>query len=103
MRTFFSELHGTRYRCLIIPIPFAHCHRALKDEAVTEVQRETVFRIYCGILKSTYGEVVSSAGARMGMDLLDGGRAEEVVRVFRARGIRVEAAREILAIYWPER
>ena len=61
----------------------ALCHRALKDEGVTEVQRETAFRIYGGILKGAYGEVSNSAAVRMGMDLWDGGRVEEAVRAFR--------------------
>ena len=61
----------------------AHCHRALQVEGVTDGQRETVFRIYDRILNGTYRKVSSSACVRMGMDLLDGGRAEDAVNAFR--------------------
>ena len=135
-------------------------HRALKGGDATEGQRETVLQVYGDLLKGTYGEVSSLACVRMGIDLLDGGRAEEAVRAFRqalakdadnrrahfglgvallsrgqveeaeklyaegvarfgrsaseesgaaeglrslvARGIQVEAARQILATHWPE-
>lgn len=59
------------------------CHRALNGDSVTRVQRETVFRIYGGILKGDYGDLSSSAGARMGMDLWRGGLAEEAITAFR--------------------
>ncbi len=138
----------------------ALCHRALKDGSATEVQAETVFKIYGHLLDGEYGEVSSAGATRMGMDLLDGGRAEEAARAFRqslekdadnhrahfglglallaqgqveeaerlyaegvarfgraaaeesgaveglrsliARGIQMEAAREILETHWPE-
>ena len=60
-----------------------YCHRALKGGSAAEVQPEMVFRIYGGILNGKYGSPGSSACARMGMDLWDGGRVEEAVRAFR--------------------
>ena len=59
------------------------CHRALKDVSATGVHSETVFRIYGKLLDGEYGEVGSVGAALMGMDLLDGGRAEEAGRAFR--------------------
>ena len=58
-------------------------HQALQGDDVMEAQRETVLQIYGDLLKGAYGEVSSSACVRMGMDLLNGGRAEEAVRAFR--------------------
>ncbi len=60
-----------------------YCHRALKGGSAAEVQPEMVFRIYGGILNGKYGSPGSSACTRMGMDLWDGGRAQEAVRAFR--------------------
>ena len=59
------------------------CHRALKDVSATGVHSETVFRIYGKLLDGEYGEVSSVGAALIGMDLLDGGRAEAAVRAFR--------------------
>ena len=61
----------------------ALCHRALKGGSVTGVQSQTVFEIYRKVLNGQYGEVSSPGAARMGIDLLEGGRAEEAVRAFR--------------------
>ena len=61
----------------------ALCHRALKAGSATEVQSQTVFEIYGKVLSGQYGEVSNTAAARMGIDLLEGGRAEEAVRAFR--------------------
>ena len=117
--------------------------------------------IYGSLLNGDYGELSSAAATQMGMDSLDGGRAEQAIRAFRqalnkdldnhrahfglgvalliqgqveqasrlfaegvarlgrtaaeeagavkgirsliARGIQVEAAREILTAHWPDR
>ena len=61
----------------------ALCHRALKDGSATEVQSETAFKIYGGILKGTFGEISSPACVRMGMDLLAGGSADQAITAFR--------------------
>ena len=61
----------------------ALCHRALEDASATEVQRETVFKIYGGILEGAYGRISTPACVRMGMDLLSGGRVDEAVTALR--------------------
>ena len=57
--------------------------RALKDGSITDLQSETVFKIYGGLLDGKYGEFGSAAATRMGIDLWDGGRTGEAVRAFR--------------------
>lgn len=57
--------------------------RALKDGSVTDLQSETVFKIYGGLLDGKYGEFGSAAATRMGIDLWDGERTGEAVRAFR--------------------
>ena len=61
----------------------ALCHRALQDESATEVQRRTVFQIYGGVLQGAHGKVSSASATRMGIDLLEGGRAGEAAKAFR--------------------
>ena len=61
----------------------ALCHRALKDGSATQVQSETAFKIYAGILKGAFGEISSPACVRMGMDLLKGGSADQAITAFR--------------------
>ena len=60
-----------------------YCHRALRGRSAAKIQSGMVFRIYGGILNGKYGSPGSSACTRMGMDLWDGGRAQEAVRAFR--------------------
>ena len=61
----------------------ALCHRALKDGSPTEAQSQAVFETYGKGLSGQYGEVSSATAILMGIDLLDGGLAEEATRAFR--------------------
>lgn len=61
----------------------AICHRVLRAGSTTELQSQTVFKIYGSILKGDDGEASSAGATRMGLDLLEGGQVEEAVRAFR--------------------